>query len=327
MLTAIIGLICASYSTEYYMLALSLFSCGFGGGCFVVTYDLLGEITPNSKRFYTTILFQYSWDFGGLYVSLCAYSLLQYGWRYLVRACAIPGIIGTIFLWLFIYESPRWYLSQNRVKEAEYVMKNIRDFYAMPATLDNQSTWTSANVILMANMKESEDAHGNVLELFTPSTFTRVLPLWCSYFQYAFILYGISYVAIFYFHSDSDDDSDDDTDDSCKFEFNFLFIYTMGSFIANVFSCLPMYLFREWKISLAIFFGIATITTTLFAAIGETSLTVGWVLLFITNIFQGSGTNIIWSVSLDYFPTELRNAGHSIGEKLQYLVVHYSNST
>uniref|UniRef100_A0A3P8VVG4 Solute carrier family 22 member 21 n=1 Tax=Cynoglossus semilaevis TaxID=244447 RepID=A0A3P8VVG4_CYNSE len=86
---------------------------------FVLGTELLG---PRARTIFSTIGANLSCDVGYMLLPLCAYLLRD--WRKLLLCLSLPGFLCLPFWW-FIPESPRWLVSQGRVKEAEAIVRDI----------------------------------------------------------------------------------------------------------------------------------------------------------------------------------------------------------
>uniref|UniRef100_A0A3P8VYW1 Solute carrier family 22 member 5-like n=1 Tax=Cynoglossus semilaevis TaxID=244447 RepID=A0A3P8VYW1_CYNSE len=86
---------------------------------FVLGTELLG---PRARTIFSTIGVNLFFDVGYMLLPLCAYLLRD--WRKLLLCLSLPGFLCLPFWW-FIPESPRWLVSQGRVKEAEAIVRDI----------------------------------------------------------------------------------------------------------------------------------------------------------------------------------------------------------
>ncbi|MBN3301761.1 S22A5 protein, partial [Amia calva] len=84
---------------------------------FVLGTEILGK---NAREAFSTVGVCAFYGLGYAILPLCAYFIRS--WRILLLVLSLPGLLY-IPLWWFIPESPRWLLSQGRIKEAEAIIR------------------------------------------------------------------------------------------------------------------------------------------------------------------------------------------------------------
>lgn len=98
-----------------------LVGVGLGGELPIVS-SLLCEFIPSKHRGRFIVLLDSFWAYGWLIAALVAYLIIPtYGWR----IAFVIGAIPAFYIWVVrrkLPESPRWYESRGRVKDAEAVM-------------------------------------------------------------------------------------------------------------------------------------------------------------------------------------------------------------
>jgi putative MFS transporter len=109
---------------------------GIGIGSNAIPYDLLSEVTPVKYRGRVLTALNFWWCIGSVCTVLLAWALLSQhnGWRTLVVCCSMPVYAAGAFM-LWLPESPRWLLSEGRVREAEEVLQKIARTNGMPPPL------------------------------------------------------------------------------------------------------------------------------------------------------------------------------------------------
>ncbi|XP_038941720.1 organic cation/carnitine transporter 2 isoform X2 [Rattus norvegicus] len=106
---------------------------------YVAAFVLGTEILSKSIRIiFATLGVCIFYAFGFMVLPLFAYFIRD--WRMLLLALTVPGVLCGA-LWWFIPESPRWLISQGRVKEAEVIIRKAAKFNGIvaPSTIFDPS--------------------------------------------------------------------------------------------------------------------------------------------------------------------------------------------
>uniref|UniRef100_A0A668AY80 Major facilitator superfamily (MFS) profile domain-containing protein n=1 Tax=Myripristis murdjan TaxID=586833 RepID=A0A668AY80_9TELE len=111
------------FSPSWTVFTILFFTVGLGQISNYVAALVLGsEILAGKVRvLFASLGITLSYATGYMMLPLFAYFLR--GWKSLLLALSLPGLLYIPFWW-FIPESPRWLLTQGRVKEAEAVLRN-----------------------------------------------------------------------------------------------------------------------------------------------------------------------------------------------------------
>nr|XP_028573822.1 solute carrier family 22 member 5 isoform X2 [Podarcis muralis] len=114
------------FSTTWEMFSILFLIVGIGQiSNYVAAFVLGTEILGKSVRIiYCTLGVCIFYAFGYMLLPLCAYFIRD--WRMLLVALTIPGLLY-VPLWWFIPESPRWLLSQGKIKEAEDIIRKAAE--------------------------------------------------------------------------------------------------------------------------------------------------------------------------------------------------------
>lgn len=117
--------ILSSFSPNIWLLIAARTIVGFGiGSSQTVAYDLFVEIIPPNLRS-RLIYCSYVGLIGQVYLVAMAWVFLDnYGWRWVCFATALPTVLVTLFGICYLYESPRWLISQGLEDNAwELILK------------------------------------------------------------------------------------------------------------------------------------------------------------------------------------------------------------
>jgi MFS family permease len=115
------GLLTAA-SQNYWQLLLALGATGVGIAGIPIAFDIVAEACDIVFRGRLTISLQYWWTAGCVYVNLCAWLTVNYGWRCLAVLAALPPLTSLFLAMLFLPESPRWLVMQRRTDEATEIL-------------------------------------------------------------------------------------------------------------------------------------------------------------------------------------------------------------
>ncbi|XP_044083904.1 solute carrier family 22 member 5 isoform X1 [Neovison vison] len=110
------------FSKNFEMFAVLFVLVGMGQiSNYVAAFVLGTEILGKSVRIiFSTLGVCIFYAFGYMMLPLFAYFIRD--WRMLLLALTVPGVLCAA-LWWFIPESPRWLISQGRLKEAELIIR------------------------------------------------------------------------------------------------------------------------------------------------------------------------------------------------------------
>ncbi|XP_051023228.1 solute carrier family 22 member 5-like [Acomys russatus] len=134
------------FSVNFEMFTVLFVLVGMGHISNYVAAFILGtEILSKSVRIiFATLGVCIFYAFGFMVLPLFAYFIRD--WRKLLMAITMPGVLCGV-LWWFIPESPRWLVSQGRIKEAEVIIRKAAKInrIAAPSTIFNPSELQDLN--------------------------------------------------------------------------------------------------------------------------------------------------------------------------------------
>ena len=105
-----------------------MFFLGFAGvGRCSITFLYLMELIPQTKQTLIGTIVQMNGGMVAIYVALYFW-FISIKWQYLEIFAACITVIGIVFVTVFIPESPKFYLSNKRFKEARVSLSYIAKF-------------------------------------------------------------------------------------------------------------------------------------------------------------------------------------------------------
>jgi putative MFS transporter len=128
LLDAVFGLLSALSPNLWVLIALRFLTGTAIGGTLPVDYAVMAEFLPARARGRFLVYLESFWALGTIMVALLAWvivpTLPEQGWRWLLAASALPGVLG-YWLRLGVPESPRFLLVQGREAEARAVLGQV----------------------------------------------------------------------------------------------------------------------------------------------------------------------------------------------------------
>lgn len=256
-----IGGLLTALSTSYPLLVISRLIVGFGIGGSNIPFDLLAEMLPMQQRGSFLVYINYFWTFGSTFVSLLAWIYLDdYGWRFLAFITMIPVAFTSFFSMYYLPESPRWLLTQNRIQEAENIIK-----YSMKC---NGVTEIPFRIKPLPRLPErqhhnmqSHSRDGNhtnhsawyqTILLIVKESVT--LPLWVIWFSFGFGYYGLLLFISRLYSSNSSSEL------SCSFDYSIIFYSSLAELVGVTLSIFLLDCFGRIKIQ-KIFYALTGIAT------------------------------------------------------------------
>lgn len=178
--TAVFGTL-AAFSPNFGVLLFLRFLTGTAlGGTLPVDYAIMAEYLPTRERGRFLIYLESFWAVGTIVVAALAWAFIPqfpvYGWRYLIGASAVLGLLG---FWIrrSVPESPRYLLLQGRGDEARDALQRVAVINNRPLEIGELAADTRA-----ASSNRS---------LWQPSLVRRTLMLSVMWFSLALGYYGI----------------------------------------------------------------------------------------------------------------------------------------
>lgn len=139
-LDALFGLLSALSPNLTVLIILRFLTGTAVGGTLPVDYAVMSEFLPSRQRGAFLVYLESFWSVGTLIVALLAWALIpqlpQDGWRYLLAASALPGLIS---FWIRrdVPESPRHLLVNGRADEARAVLEQVAAINGVTLSIGN----------------------------------------------------------------------------------------------------------------------------------------------------------------------------------------------
>lgn len=157
---------------------------GIAGNTLVPITLFMESLPPGGRGFWSTICL-WSWSIGAVLLVLLAWLILpDYGWRYLVLAASIPGILTLAVSMFFLEESPFFYAMHHKREKARSRLESM--------ALENGSKLPEGELITKSG-KKSQKAGADWTAILGTEMRSTTLRLWfvwfsCSLCYYATIL-------------------------------------------------------------------------------------------------------------------------------------------
>ncbi|KAG0565376.1 hypothetical protein KC19_8G185300 [Ceratodon purpureus] len=196
--TGLAGLITAS-ANNYWVYVGCRWLTGFtAAGIGLSSFVLATEPVGPSKRGQVGMSAFYFFSLGIMSLPLLAY--FSTSWRHLYIITSLPALVYSTLILPSVYESPRWFVVQGRLKEAMDVLRAFakRNGTLIPegVTLEVENEEDETVVSDLESREESRTvkaASGSLLMVLkNPATRSRLLIMWVIWFLTAIVYYGIN---------------------------------------------------------------------------------------------------------------------------------------
>mmetsp|Transcript_12455 Transcript_12455/g.15002 ORF Transcript_12455/g.15002 Transcript_12455/m.15002 type:complete len:551 (+) Transcript_12455:138-1790(+) len=308
--------ICSCVAWNYQTLLFTRAMVGVGIGGITSPFNLLAELLQPCERGQYLMYIEYFWTLGSIYCTLVAYFMLSsYGWRVLTAFCALPVTLS-LAAGIWLPESPRWLLLQNRPEEAKQVIMRMARINKTEPNLPQTWDLECISSSVQSESKPSfQDKLKKPLEVFSTRALSiRTLLVWTVWFMFGICYYGL----ILLISRVYDIGETDDGQSSSKCSFHSLSVVFASS--AEVVG-LTVIVFTIDSLgrrgSQAGFLLIAALGTFFLGLVSSASL-VSVFAFFARGASMGASA-VTWVAVPELYPTKLRATGHSLANTMARL--------
>lgn len=157
---------------------------GIAGNTLVPITLFMESLPENGRGFWSTLVL-WAWAMGAVFLVLLAWLILPIaGWRYLVLAAAIPGILTLGVSMFLLDESPFFYAMHHNREMAQIRLETM--------ALENGATLPAGELVTYNVKKGNKGKKGGAqwMEIFNAEMLTTTLRLWFVWFATSLCYYA-----------------------------------------------------------------------------------------------------------------------------------------
>ncbi|CAM9291173.1 unnamed protein product [Phaeothamnion confervicola] len=277
---------------------------GFGLGGEAMPADYIAEVVPPAHRGQMLVLAGVAFSLGGMYVTTVAWLVLPGGgenaWRYLLAACALPGALALAAFILFLQESPRWLMTEGRHDEAVASLAVIsrRNGSELPPGLRLKGAARTLH-------------EGSYEDLFAPAMRRTSIASVTLWLLAGLAYYGVILLIMAIFASTSGT--------TCSFSYGFILATSVGELVGELATLSTIESWGRIRTFMVLCFLASSSNLWMASGLGGSAVTL--VTAFVARASIGGMVTVIWVLTPEIFPTEVRATAHSLG-----LVFNYAGS-
>lgn len=190
--TALFGLIC-TFAPNFWLFAICRFFLGLGrASTFLILYVFILEIVGREQRLIVGSLNKFAWGFGQMVISGLVWTFRDWFYLDLISALLFTIVLP---LWWFTPESPRWLLSQERIEEAEKIIRKASAINKIKVENFNEKLKILSKKIAEENRRK-QNKKASFLDIMKSPNLRRIsLILYFVWISIVLSYYGLSFSA------------------------------------------------------------------------------------------------------------------------------------
>lgn len=350
-LVIIAGLL-TSLSPNFLSLLIFRGIVGFGIGGSTIAFDILAEFLPTDQRgsfliyigkhsispsviiaylLSHTNLLEFFWTFGSIFVATVAWLVLSsYGWRAMVFICSIPAGMSLLVSIIFVPESPRWLLSQERTEECKSILKMI-------ATTNSCEGGIPPSYILRSTASEcGDDVTSKGGGSASKSWYDFMMPnvkvffaLEIVWFSFGFGYYGlILFLSKIYENFSNSGTTTEPEQETCHFQYADMFVSAVFELVGLIIGI--FLISRYGRVSLQCFGFAACGVCVVAMAVTPHHSTLNLLIGLCARMSMMISSCVAWVQTPELFKTEHRARGHTMAVAASrvgsFIVPYFINS-
>lgn len=275
--------------------------CGFGVGGISVPFDILAELLPSEDRGSYLLFVEYFWTLGSITVPTLAYFSIGVlgSWQLFVVLCAVPCVISLVCAIFYVPESPRWLVARGDYSSALDILRDVAEKNGK----DPFCVFPPNTELCCLENEESSDFR----DLLKPQWRDMMIYLWVAWFGMGISYYGAIMIVTRVFVTEDDTD---DNNGHITFNYRSIGISCSAEIIGLTLVVLAVN--RIGRIYPAVsFFGLGGVFSAVLSL--STSSQPVWLLTFVafcTKCVEMGSSCLLWVITVEILPTELRSTGH-----------------
>lgn len=313
-----VGSLASAFAPNFPALVLLRFVVGIGVGGTVIPFDTLAELTPSRFRGAFLLYLGYFWTVGtSATPAIAAYAMMEKeSWPLFLGLCSLPCFISMIFGYLWVPESPRYLVEQNRKDEALEILKDgARRNGQNPDKLYPPGTYI---------VTEEEEGQGvdSLSSLFSPQWRGMVICMLLVWTFLDFIYWGTIQAVTLVFAEFEGNMRQFDEGEQFEYDYGAIIGSSMSEVIGQT---AVLLLIDRWgrvpTQALAYACGAIAVFCLCFVAWMEDTGTdterfVLVLLAFSARMFIMAATSVTWVHTAEMLPTQIRNTAHAVADAL-----------